>query len=234
MRRFGRPDFDALRAFALADMEGYWRDVVADLGLSVRRPFRQVKNLSRGVERARWFDGGALNFTDTLLAPAGSHDDDVAVIEMSETGVRRDITRAEFRREVDVAMSRLASLGVSEGDRVAMLLPNIAESAFVTVATARMGAIIVPLYSAFGPEPIATRINVAGAKVLVSCDGWLRGGKTIRTADTLAAVAEACPGLEAIAVISGLGDQAPPGVRDWTSLPSERTVAAPGFDPNTP
>jgi acetyl-CoA synthetase len=152
MRRSGRQDFDALRAFALADMEGYWRDVVADLGLSFRSPFRQVMDLSGGVEWARWFDGGALNFTDSLLAPEGTRDDDIALIELSETGARRDITRAELRREVDAAVSRLASLGVGKGDRVAMLLSNIAEAAVVMVATARMGAIIVPLYSASGPK----------------------------------------------------------------------------------
>ena len=234
MRRSGRQDFDALRAFALDDMEGYWRDVVADLGLHFRQPFRQVMDLGGGVEHARWFDGGALNFTDTLLAPEGTNDEDIALIEMSESGARRDLTRAELRREVDAAMSRLAALGVGEGDRVAMLLPNIAEAAFVTGATARMGAIIVPLYSAFGPEAIATRINAAGAKVLVSCDGWIRGGKTLRTADTLAAVAAACPGLEAVAVVNCLGDGAPAGNHDWASLPTDRAIAAPSFDPNTP
>jgi len=234
MRRGGRQDFDALRDFALTDMEGYWREVVADLGLRFRRPFRQVMDLSGGVEWARWFEGGALNFTDSLLTPEGSKDGDIALIELSEAGARRDITRAELRRDVQAAMSRLASLGVGEGDRVAMLLPNIVEAAVVMVATARMGAIIVPLYSAFGPEAIATRINAAGARVLVSCDGWVRGGKTIRTAGTLAAVAAACPGLEAVAVIDSMGEGAPEGTRDWTSLPADRAVEAPAFDPNTP
>ncbi|WP_299357844.1 AMP-binding protein [uncultured Paracoccus sp.] len=234
MRRSGRRDFDDLREFALADMEGYWRDVVADLGLRFRRPFRQVMDLKGGVEWARWFEGGALNFTDTLLAPEGAEDDAIAVIEMSKSGARRDITRAQLGGEVDAAMSRLASLGVGAGDRVAMLLPNIAEAVFVTVATARMGAIIVPLYSAFGPEAIATRINAAGAKVLVSCDGWVRGGKTIRTASTLAAAAAACPGLETVAVIRSLGEGAAKGARDWASVAADRVVEAPALDPNTP
>lgn len=101
MRCSGRQDFDTLRDFALGDLEGYWRDVVADLGLRFRRPFRQVMDLRGGVEWARWFEGGALNFTDTLLAPGGAKDEDIALIEMSESGVRRDITRAQLRREMD-------------------------------------------------------------------------------------------------------------------------------------
>lgn len=234
IRRTDRQDFDGLRAFALADMEGYWRAVVADLRLSFRSPFRQVMDLSDGVERARWFEGGVLNFTDCLLSPEGTQDDDVALIEMSESGDRRDVTRAELRREVEKVTSRLTMLGVGEGDRVAMLLPNIPEAVYVTMATARMGAIIVPLYSAFGPEAITTRIHAAGVKVLVSCDGWIRGGKTIRTAETLAAVARACPELNAIAVVSSLGESAPEGVRLWADLPTDQVVQAPGFDPNTP
>jgi len=234
IRRTDRQDFDGLRAFALADMEGYWRAVVADLHLSFRAPFRQVMDLSEGVERARWFDGGLLNFTDCLLSPKGAKDDDVALIQMSESGARREVTRAELRREVEKAMSRLAALGVGMGDRVAMLLPNIPEAVYVTVATARIGAIIVPLYSAFGPEAIATRVNAAGVKVLVSCDGWVRGGKTIRTADTLAAVARACSDLKAIATVSSIGEGAPDGTRLWSDLPADQDVQAPGFDPNTP
>ncbi|MBB1499323.1 AMP-binding protein [Paracoccus sp. MC1862] len=234
LRHSGRQDFDALRDFALADMEGYWRHVVADLGLRFRRPFRQVMDLRGGVEWARWFEGGALNFTDILLAPEGAKDGDLALVELSESGARRDITRAELCREVEAAMSRLASLGVGKGDRVAMLLPNIAEAAVVMVATARIGAIIVPLYSAFGPEAIATRINAAGARVLISCDGWVRGGKTIRTVGTLAAIAVACPGLETVAVFDSLGEGAPEGTCDWASLPGDRVVEAPALDPNTP
>lgn len=234
IRRTDREDFDDLRAFALADMEGYWRGVVADLHLGFRAPFRQVMDLSDGVERARWFDGGLLNFTDCLLSPEGAKDDDIALIEMSESGARRDITRAELRREVEKTMSRLAALGVGKGNRVAMLLPNIPEAVYVTVATARIGAIIVPLYSAFGPEAIATRVNAAGVTVLVSCDGWIRGGKTIRTADTLAAVARACSGLEAIATVSSIGEGTPDGTRLWSDLPADQDVHARGFDPNTP
>ncbi len=234
MRRCGRADFDALRAFALDDMEGYWHQVVADLGLHFRRPFRRVMDLSGGIEHPRWFEGGALNFTDTLLAPRGGSDEDIVLIGMSESGARRDLTRAGFRREVGMAMSRLAALGVGRGDRVAMLLPNIAEAAMVTIAVARMGAILVPLYSAFGPDAIATRINAADAKVLVTCNGWLRGGRAIRTADTLSAVAAACPGLEGIAAIDCLGEGVPTGTRDWADLPADRAVGAPALDPNTP
>lgn len=234
MRRCDRANFDALRDFALADMEGYWREVVGDLGLRFRQPFRQVMDLSGGIAHPRWFAGGKLNFTDTLLAPQGSHDDDIVLVEMSESGPRRDHTRAGFRRDVAQTMSRLAALGVGQGDRVAMLLPNIAEAALLTVATARMGAILVPLYSAFGPEAIATRIRAADAKVLVSCTGWRRGGKTVRTAATLADVAATCPGLERIAVIDGLGDGIPDGLRDWNSLPADRDIAAPALDPDTP
>jgi len=234
MRRCGRADFDALRAFALGDMEGYWRAVVADLGLRFRQPFRKVMDLSGGIEHPRWFVGGALNFTDTLLAPQGGPDDDIVLIEMSQSGARRDLTRAGFRREVGMAMSRLAALGVDRGDRVAMLLPNIAEAALVTIAVARMGAILVPLYSAFGPDAIAARVNAADARVLVTCNGWLRGDRTVRTAETLSGVAAACPGLARIAVIDSLAEGVPAGTRDWAGLPADRTVEAPAFDPNTP
>lgn len=236
MRRCGVADYEALRAFALSDMEGYWRAVVADLGVPFRTPFERVLDVGAGPQWPRWFVGGELNFTDMVLGAEGENDADMAVVGAAEDGTRVEFTRADLRREVARAMSRLSAAGLAPGDRVALLLPNIPEAAFVMIAAARMGAIVVPLYSAFGPEAIATRINAAGAKMLVTCDGYLRGGKATRTAGTVEAVIRSCPTLETVAVVACLGGSVGDGgkVRAWGDLADDRAVAAPGLDPNTP
>lgn len=238
MRRCGVADYEELRAFALRDMDAYWRQVVADLGVPFRTPFDRVLDDGAGPEWPRWFSGGTLNFTDMALGAEGERDADVALIGYAEGGASVTFTRAELRREVARAMSRLSAAGLSQGDRVALLLPNIAEAAFVMLAAARMGAIIVPLYSAFGPEAIATRINAAGAKALVTCDGYLRGGKAILTAPVIDAVAKSCPTLEVVAVVECLGTGGAPGggdkARPWNDLPADLRIEAPALDPNTP
>ncbi len=234
MRRCGISDYEALRAFALRDMEGYWREVIADLGIPFRKPFDRVLDTSAGPEWPRWFTGGLLNFTDMVLGPEGEGDPDIALVAAAEDGTRIEFTRADLRREVARAMSRLSAAGLAQGDRVALLLPNIPETAFVMIAAARMGAIVVPLYSAFGPEAIATRINAAGARMLVTCDGYLRGGRTILTGETMEAVARACPSLETVAVVECLGTGIGAKARVWDDLPDDREVEAPALDPNTP
>jgi acetyl-CoA synthetase len=238
MRRCGVADYEDLRAFALRDLDAYWREVAADLGVPFRTPFDRVLDDSAGPEWPRWFAGGEMNFTDMVLGAEGERDADVALIGYAEGGAHVELTRADLRREVAAAMSRLAAAGLAQGDRVALLLPNIVEAAFVMIAAARMGAIVVPLYSAFGPEAITTRINAAGARMLVTCDGYLRGGKTILTAPVIDAVAASCPTVETVAVVDCLGSAGTLGggdkARRWSDLPADREVEAPALDPNTP
>ena len=233
MRRCGVADYEALRAFALRDMESYWRAVVADLGIPFRKPFERVLDVSAGPEWPRWFVGGELNFTDMVLGAEGEGDADVALIAAVEGGARAEFTRA---------ISAARSLGPCRGCRGrahtrrsrGAAPAEHPRAAFVMIAAARMGAIVVPLYSAFGPEAIATRINAAGARMLVTSDGYLRGGKAILTGETIEAVVQSCPTLEAVAVVECLGVGIGGKASAWGDLPDDRTVEAPALDPNTP
>ena len=241
MRRCGVEDYDALRRLALDDAETYWRHVVADLGLRFRMPYGTFLDCGDGVEWPRWFSGGTLNFTDGVLeGMAGqTRPDDLAVKGCSEAGPAVDVTRAELRREVELAMGRLAALGVEEGDRVAVLLPNIVEAVFVTVAAARMGAVVVPLYSGFGADAIASRIDASQAKVLVTCDGFLRNGQEIRILPVVEAATGSCPSVRKVAIVrNGTAGDAPALSSDravwWNDVRPAPAVAAPAFAPDHP
>jgi acetyl-CoA synthetase len=238
--RAGVVGYDGLRNLALSDLDAYWRFVIADLGIQFSHDFDRVVDVSAGPEWPRWFSGGRMNFTDTVLhggsTPAG--DDEIALICTSETAPRVDFSRAALRREVAGAMSRLSALGVGRGDRVALLLPNIAEAVFVILAAARLGGIVVPLYSGFGPDPIATRISLCGAKVVVACDGFIRGGKRVAVKAVLDTAIAASATVQKVALIRRLPQQPAsmmPG-RDvwWDELPSNAAPEAAVLDPNDP
>ncbi len=231
--RCGVDGFDGLRQLALADHDGYWRTVIADLGLTFRRDFDAVLDGRAAPAWPRWFPGGRLNFTDITLAGSAAAP---ALICLAEDGSRRDLDRAELRAEVDGAMARLAALGIGRGDRVGLLLPNIAEAAIVMLAAARAGAIVVPLYSGFGPEAIATRLNAAGARLLVTCDGFRRQGRAVAVKQAVDAALAQAPTVERVVLVRRLdGADLVPG-RDvwWDEVPADGRIASPDMDPDDP
>src|SRR2546422_3067257 len=90
-------------------------------------------------------------------------------------GERELYTFAEFAREANKAANGLSSLGVNKGDRVFVFLERIPECYFTVFATLKLGAVIGPLFSAFGPDAVRDRLADSGAKVLVtSPDLWER------------------------------------------------------------
>jgi acetyl-CoA synthetase len=101
--------------------------------------------------------------------------DKAAMIWAGKSGEEQRYTFAEMAAESNRAANGLRSLGVQKGDRVFMFLERIPECYFTAFGTLKLGAVIGPLFSAFGPEAVKDRIVDSGAKVLVtSPDLWAR------------------------------------------------------------
>ena len=94
----------------------------------------------------------------------------VALRCISRSGARRDLTYADLRLETNRFANVLKGLGVGKGDPVAVLAGRIPELYIAALGTLKNGSVFTPLFSAFGPEPIEARINIARAKVLVTTD----------------------------------------------------------------
>ena len=105
---------------------------------------------------------------------AGSRRDRVALRWLSRDGARRDFTYADLRDETSRFANVLKSLGVGKGDAVAVLAGRIPELYIAALGTLKNGSIFTPLFSAFGPEPIQSRINIARARLLVTTEGLYR------------------------------------------------------------
>jgi acetyl-CoA synthetase len=101
---------------------------------------------------------------------AGARSSRVALRWLSKDGSSRDFTYADLRDETNRFANVLRRLGVGKGDVVATLAGRIPELYIAALGTLKNGSVFTPLFSAFGPEPIQTRINIARARVLVTTD----------------------------------------------------------------
>jgi len=170
-------DDPALYERAKADREGFWGDQAREL-LSWSKPFTQVLDWSN-PPFAKWFDDGELNVAYNCLdrhVEAGLGDR-VAIHWEGEPGDSRSITYAELTEEVKRTANVLSDLGIGHGDRVAIYLPMIPEAVISMLAVARLGAIHSVVFGGFSADSLRSRIDDAGAKVVITADGGWRKGK---------------------------------------------------------
>jgi len=130
---------------------------------------------------ARWFVGGSTNLchnaVDRHLAERG--DQPALIFVSTETGTEKSYSFRELHAEVQRTAATLIDLGVGRGDRVLIYMPMIPEAAFAMLACARIGAIHCVVFGGFASGSLATRIEDAEPKVVVSADAGSRGGKVI-------------------------------------------------------
>jgi len=98
----------------------------------------------------------------------------VAICWLGRDGSRRDLTYAQLREATNRFANALAALGVGKGDRVFVLLGRIPELYIAMLGALKRGCVVSPLFSAFGPEPIATRMNLGAGRVLVTTTSLYR------------------------------------------------------------
>ncbi len=164
---------------SIDDKAGFWAEQARLIDWQT--PFEQVLDDSR-LPFARWFVGGRTNLcynaVDRHLKDRAGQK---ALAYLStETNLSRDYSYRELFTEVNRCAAMLQSLGVRQGDRVIIYMPMVPEAVFAMLACARLGAIHSVVFGGFAPHSLATRIDDARPKLLITADAGMRGGRTIR------------------------------------------------------
>jgi propionyl-CoA synthetase len=163
---------------SIEDRDAFWAEQARLIDWHV--PPQQVCDASR-PPFVRWFAGGQTNLCHNAVdrhLPARA--DQPALIYVStETNQERVYTFRELHHEVQRMAAVLQSLGVGRGDRVIIYMPMIPEATFAMLACARIGAIHSVVFGGFASVSLASRIEDAEPKVIVSADAGSRAGKVL-------------------------------------------------------
>ncbi|HWI64588.1 MAG TPA: AMP-binding protein, partial [Symbiobacteriaceae bacterium] len=181
LQRCGLPDLDSLLARAAADPAWFWQQVTEDLAIDWYEPPQQTLDQSGGTPWATWFRGARMNLAhDCVDKHVDTHRrNKLAVVYESEDGQVRKWTYRDLQAESNRLAHGLKSLGVAKGDRVGIFLPLIPEAVAAIMAVAKIGAVFTPIFSGFAPQAAGSRLEDAGAKVLITADGFTRRGKAV-------------------------------------------------------
>ena len=195
MDQHGIESFAELLRRADEDIEWFWDAAIKDIDIAFYRHYDKVVDLSKGKPWATWWIGGRMNIVQSCLdryRGTESHDK-LAIVWEGEPGEVRKLTYRELDQQVCKLAGVLRRLGVRPGDRVGIFMPMCPEVAISLLATAKIGAVIIPLFSGYGAEAIASRLRDGEAKLVICADGFYRRGQVVPMKETLDKALVSCP-----------------------------------------
>ncbi|HXI96516.1 MAG TPA: AMP-binding protein, partial [Candidatus Acidoferrum sp.] len=195
MNHHGIETFAELLKRADEDIEWFWDAAIKDIDIAFYRHYDKVVDLSKGKPWATWWIGGRMNIVQSCLDRYRDTEtnDKLAIIWEGEPGDVRKLTYGELDAEVCKLAGALRRLGIRPGDRVGIFMPMCPEVAISVLATAKVGAVIIPLFSGYGPEAIASRLRDGEAKLLICADGFYRRGQVVPMKETADKALVSCP-----------------------------------------
>lgn len=182
MQRHGVLSYKALVEQARADVAWFWDAAIRDLDVQFYTPYTSVLERTDDPAFPRWCVGGEMNIVHNLLDKWQASPETrgrTALRFESEDGSTRTLTYADLHAEVGRCASALRSRGIGKGDAVGLFMPMTPELLVAFLAVAKIGGVILPLFSGYGPDAIAARLNDGEAKALFTADGFLRRGKAV-------------------------------------------------------
>ncbi|HUW38216.1 MAG TPA: acetoacetate--CoA ligase [Rhodocyclaceae bacterium] len=187
--------YEALWRWSVTDLEAFWGAVWDYFSIRSSAPHERVLG-SRAMPGAKWFPGARLNYAEHILRQEQPGSD--ALLFLSESAPLAAVSWDEFAGKVRILATRLRSLGVQPGDRVAAYMPNIPETMIAMLAATSIGAIWASCSPDFGISGVLDRLSQLAPKLLFCVDGYRYGGREFDRRAELRRIIAALPSLERV------------------------------------
>jgi propionyl-CoA synthetase len=164
---------------ALQDPEGFWREAAGEIAWI--EPPKKIFDPDAGVY-GHWFGGGVVNTCWNAVdrhVEAGHSDRAAIIYDSPVTGTKRKISYGELLVEVSTFAGVLREFGVRKGDRVVIYMPMVPETMVAMLACARIGAVHSVVFGGFAAKELATRIDDAKPKLILSASCGIEPGRVV-------------------------------------------------------
>jgi len=177
---------------SLQDPEGFWAEAAS--AIDWISPWDKVLD-DTNAPLYRWFAGATLNTCYNAVdrhVERGRGDQPAIIYDSPVTGSQRTITYGALRDQTARFAGALRAQGVEKGDRVILYMPMVPEAVVAMLACARLGAVHSVVFGGFAPHELATRINDAKPRVIVTASCGIEPGRVVAYKPMLdAAIAQA-------------------------------------------
>jgi acetyl-CoA synthetase len=223
MEANGVSDFSSLLKRSTDDVAWFTEALLDYLDIRFYQNYSRILDLSKGPEWPQWCVDGKMNIVHNCLDKriGTPSENETALDWEGESGEMRKMTYGQLFRKVNQTANALRSLGIGKGDPVGLFMPMIPEIAIALLAIAKVGGVILPLFSGYGAGAVATRLGDAGAKAIFTADGFTRRGRPVEMKPVVDEAATLVPTLQHVIIVdySGIAYSSSPG-RDhrWSEL----------------
>ncbi len=199
-------DFDELMRRSTTDVAWFTEAILEFLDIRFYEPYSQVVDTSAGIQFPRWCVDGQLNIVHNCL---DKYQDSLqagqpALLWEGEAGDTRQLSYREMHQKVNQAANAMRALGLGKGDAIGLYMPMTPEIVIAMLAVAKIGGVILPLFSGYGAGAVVTRLKDAQAKALFTADGFLRRGKPVPMKSVADQAAARLPDLRHVIVLNQL------------------------------
>ena len=221
-------EYNALYKRAAEDTEGFWAEM-AESQLTWFKKWDTVLEWDFLKPEVKWFSGGKLNACynclDRFVNTATRNK--AAIIWEADSGDYKTYTYQQLYREVNRFANVLKKFNVGKGDRVTIYMPMIPELVIAMLACARIGAIHSIVFGGFSAQALRDRINDCKAKLVITADRGVRGGRYIRLKANADTALEEGPTVEHMIVVKRTIDVDMEPKRDfwWHDLMHDSEIA---------
>ncbi|MFT7220723.1 MAG: acetoacetyl-CoA synthetase, partial [Candidatus Azotimanducaceae bacterium] len=206
--------YNDLHHWSVTETAEFWEAVWYFCKVKAASAFSEVVRQLDQFPGTEWFTHSRLNFAENLLA---HRDDQIAIIGLLENGERSAYTYAELYTEVERLASAMRRHGITNGDTVAGLLPNIPEAVIAMLATTSIGAIWSSCSPDFGVNGACDRFGQIEPRLLFTTESYLYNGKTVDCLDKVSRITQNIESIEATIVVPLINQQP-----DLTKIKSAR------------
>jgi acetyl-CoA synthetase len=207
MDRYDIATLEELMQRSTTDIGWFWEAVLDDLGVEFYEPYTDILDLSKGLPWPKWCVGGKLNIVHNCLDRwRGTPTQNRAALRWEgEEGDIRVLTYGDLDREVNRLANGLRALGLGKGDAIGLYMPMVPEIAIALLAIAKIGGVILPLFSGYGATAVATRLADADARALFTADGFFRRGNLVKLKPVADEALGHAPSVEHVIVYARVG-----------------------------
>lgn len=207
LREHDIADYAALKVRAASEPAWFWDALIRFFDIRFETPYEQVLDLSEGIAWAKWCVGGRTNLVLTCLdrQMETSLREQAAIVWEGEEGTVRSWSYAELNAEVCRLAGALRGLGIGQGEVVGLFMPMIPEAAAAFLAVAKIGAVVLPMFSGFGAAAAAERMQAAGAVAVITVDGTRRRGREVAMKPIIDEAAAGVPSLRHVIMLDLIG-----------------------------
>ncbi|MCP3394300.1 propionyl-CoA synthetase [Bradyrhizobium sp. CCGB12] len=176
----GKSSYHDVHARSLADPQGFWAEAATEIDW-IETP-KTIFDARQGAY-GRWFVGGVVNTCYNALdrhVERGRADQVALIHDSPLTSSVTKFTYAELLKEVQALAAIMQDFGVAKGERVILYMPMVPEAVVAMLACARIGAVHSVVFGGFAAKELATRIDDAQPKLILSASCGIEPGRIVQ------------------------------------------------------